>query len=127
MAKQNEQEPPLWDQAQPGLGTQDTRRPERRLLPHDLDVALKYLSDGELKRLFEAVNSEAQRRGLLLVEQPEPEKARVSRRKADQDVMSSLTQSQINLIRSSIKAGVKPSVLAGQFGLSQAQIRAALG
>lgn len=64
MAKQNEQEPSLWDQAQPGLGTQDTRRPERRLLPHDLDIALKYLSDGELKRLFEAVNSEAQRRGL---------------------------------------------------------------
>ena len=126
MAKQNEQEPSLWDQAQHGLREQDARRPERRLLPHDLDVALKYLSDGELKRLFETVNSEAQRRGLLLVERPEPEKVRVSRRKADPDVISGLTQSQINLIRSSIKAGVKPSVLARQFGLSQAQIRAAL-
>jgi hypothetical protein len=126
MAKQNEQEPSLWDQAQHGLGQQDARRPERRLLPHDLDVALKYLSDGELKRLFETVNSEAQRRGLLLVERPEPEKVKVSRRKADPDVISGLTQAQINLIRSSIKAGVKPSVLARQFGLSQAQIRAAL-
>jgi len=126
MAKQNEQEKSLWDQAQQGLGTEDPRRPERRLLPHDLDVALKYLSDGELKRLFETVNSEAQRRGLLFAAQPEPEKGRVSRRKADPDVISALTQSQINLIRSSIKAGVKPSVLARQFGLTQAQIRAAL-
>lgn len=37
-----------------------------------------------------------------------------------------LTAAQISLIRSSIKAGVTPSVLSRQLGLSRAQIRAAL-
>jgi len=37
-----------------------------------------------------------------------------------------LTLSQVNLIRESIKSGVKPSVLTRQFGITRAQIKAAL-
>jgi ribosomal protein S13 len=45
---------------------------------------------------------------------------------AETSRVEGLTQSQINLIRASIKADVKPSVLSRQFGISQAQIKAVL-
>jgi hypothetical protein len=41
-------------------------------------------------------------------------------------ILSQLTRPQISLIRSSIKAGVKPTALQRQFGLTRAQITAAL-
>lgn len=120
------QDPSLWDAAASGLAQADTRTPERRLLPHDLDVALKHLTDGELARLLEAVTFETRHRGLLGVGPLEKRNGLQPSRKSEPDALSDLTQSQINLIRSSIKAGVKPTVLARQFGLSKAQIRAAL-
>jgi hypothetical protein len=101
------------------------RDPRRRLLPHDLDVALKYLTDGELKALAAAVGREQARRGH--VSEPEkvaaPEAARASSELPD---VEGLTRSQVSLIRASIKAGVKPGALSRQFGINQAQIRAAL-
>ena len=101
------------------------RDPRRRLLPHDLDVALKYLTDGELKELVAAVGRDQARRGH--VSEPEkvaaPEAARTSSELPD---VEGLTRSQVSLIRASIKAGVKPGALSRQFGINQAQIRAAL-
>ncbi|WP_058243021.1 hypothetical protein [Thalassovita autumnalis] len=93
------------------------------MLPHDLDVALKYLSDGELSALSRAVTAELDRRNSLMAK-PLMEPAQPKRKPAQK--VEGLTQSQINLIQASVKAGVKPAVLSRQFGLSQAQIRAAL-
>jgi len=123
MAGNETQQPDLWsaankpeDLAQP---------PRRRLLPHDLDVALKYLTDGELAALAKAVECETSRRA------PEPEtKSSVPQASAPQKPkapsVEGLTQSQVNLIRSSVKAGVKPATLSRQFGLTRSQITAAL-
>ena len=83
---------------------------------------LRYLSDHDLLRLRTAVAQETQRRGLS-----EPrQKAQVSRSNKPDPILSELTRSQISLIRSSIQAGVKPGTLSRQFGLTRAQITAAL-
>lgn len=101
-----------------------TRAPQRRLLPHDLDVALKYLTAGELTALAKAVSAEQSRRGQQQV-QPEATARKLANKKTGHDVPG-LTQSQINLIRSSVQAGVKPATLSRQFGITKAQISAAL-
>ena len=38
----------------------------------------------------------------------------------------SLTRGQVNAVRAAFKAGIKPSVIARQFGLSQSDVRKAL-
>lgn len=100
----------------------------RRLLPHDLDLSLKYLSEGELQRLAEAVGFEMRRRKIAGARasgsatttlSPEAEKTPVK------DV-AGLTPGQITLIRASVKAGVKPAALQRQFGVTRAQITAVL-
>ena len=104
------------------------RDPRLRLLPHDLDVALKHLTDGELATLSAAVGKEHARRGHV----SEPEKvaasepAQAARASSELPDVEGLTRSQVSLIRASIKAGVKPGALSRQFGINQAQIRAAL-
>ena len=104
------------------------RDPRRRLLPHDLDVALKHLTDGELATLSAAVGKEQARRGHV----SEPEKvaasepAQAARASSELPDVEGLTRSQVSLIRASIKAGVKPGALSRQFGINHAQIRAAL-
>jgi hypothetical protein len=47
-------------------------------------------------------------------------------RASTQDDTASLTQGQINTVRAAFKAGVKSSMVARQFGISQADIRKAL-
>lgn len=104
------------------------RDPRRRLLPHDLDLALKYLTDGELQALAAAVGKEQVRRGPKV--EPTPQMAvkpgSVTQSSSRMAAVDGLTQSQVNLIRASVKAGVKPGALSRQFGISLAQIRAAL-
>ena len=104
------------------------RDPRPRLLPHDLDVALKYLTDGELKALAAAVGREQAHRGhgaepkSVVASEPVP----AARTSSDLPEVEGLTRAQVSLIRASIKAGVKPGALSRQFGINQAQIRAAL-
>jgi hypothetical protein len=93
------------------------------MLPHDLDVALKYLSDGELAALSRALTAELERRNSSMAK-PRPAPAHPKPKPVAK--IEGLTQSQVNLIQASVKAGVKPAVLSRQFGISQAQIRAAL-
>jgi hypothetical protein len=95
----------------------------KSLLPSDLAGSLTHLSEQDIKRLAEALDTEMRRRGISVppIDTKRPQRSRT--RAAD---LPELTRSQISLIRSSIKAGVKPSVLSRQFGLSQSQIRAAL-
>ena len=100
------------------------RDAQRRLLPHDLERALQYASDEELKELRDAITQEMKRRNLPQQTAPEAP-ARKEPVKAEQPAHG-LTRSQVSLVRASIEAGVKPAVLARQFGISLASIRAVL-
>jgi hypothetical protein len=104
--------------------------PPRHLLPKDLAGALKRLDDSELDALLSAVTTEAERRGRL---PPSPAKEKVpvtarpqSRQAPAEGGPSSLTTAQLNAVRAAFKAGVKPSTIARQFGISQSDVRKAL-
>ena len=89
------------------------------LLPQDLAGALKSLDDTEVDSLLAAVTREAQRRGRL-------PRASASQALTREDAGGSLTTGKLNAVRAAFKAGVKPSAIARQFGLSHSDIRKAL-
>ena len=92
----------------------------RHLLPKDLPNAIKHLSDEELDRLITAAHAEMRQRGRRLpTDKPAP-KLEPGFAKA------SLTRGQLNAVRAAFKAGVTPSRIARQFGLSQSDVRKAL-
>jgi len=91
----------------------------RHVLPKDLPAAIKQLDDQELDRLQAAVLAEQKRRGrkpAVSVETPGKIEAAVIH----------LTPGKLNAVRAAFKAGVKPSQIARQFGLSQSDVRKAL-
>jgi hypothetical protein len=91
--------------------------PSRHVLPADLRIA--HLNDKELDRLLSAVIAEQRRRGKKLTA--------VSRKQGVEVAAAvPLTQGKLNAIRASFKAGVTPSRIARQFGISQLDIRKAL-
>jgi hypothetical protein len=117
--------------------------PRRHILPKDLPNAIKYLSDGELEFLHAATFEEMKRRGRTpqgvetdlqslhhrfavrpdLKKQPsQPSK----RRHVDVAEAPRLTQGKLNAVRAAFKAGVTPSRIAKQFGISQSDVRQAL-
>jgi len=103
--------------------------PEHRppLLPQNLDASLSYLSDDELERLAAAVAAQLRSRGFpagKISSTSAGTKRGASPR--PQRKAQSLTAPQVNLIKAAIKAGVKPPALARQFGITKAQIEAAL-
>jgi hypothetical protein len=91
----------------------------RYLLPKDLAGALKRLDDTEVDSLLVAVTREAQRRGRL-------PRASASKALAREDAGSSLTTGKLNAVRAAFKAGVKPSAIARQFGMSLSEVKKAL-
>jgi hypothetical protein len=104
--------------------------PPRHLLPKDLAGALKRLDDSEIDALLAAVATEAERRGRL---PPTPTKEKVSVNAKPQPGQAlamggpdSLTTGKLNAVRAAFKAGVKPSAIARQFGISQSDVRKAL-
>jgi hypothetical protein len=114
--------------------------PQRHVLPKNLRHAVKQLSDGELDELFEVVFDEAKRRGRL-PRNVETDLAPSSRRSSDlatkptsptdkrrkMDIAEvALTQGKVNAVRAAFKAGVTPSRIARQFGISQSNVRKAL-
>ncbi len=95
------------------------------LLPTDLDSSLGLLDESEFARLVAAVTrEEARRRG------EEPGSARSSQERAVEEPNArrskrsseTITPAKANLVRAALKAGVKPSAIARQFGLSNAAI-----
>jgi hypothetical protein len=104
--------------------------PPRHFLPPDLAGALKRLDNAEIDALLAAVTIEAERRGRL-----PPSRAK---EKPTADVRlqpyqapaghggGSLTTGKLNAVRAAFKAGVKPSAIARQFGISQSDVRKAL-
>jgi hypothetical protein len=105
--------------------------PVRTILPRDLTKALTCLDDQEFDRLFRATTNEAERRDRI----PSSSKTPRARTVVDPDrsaklraaeAQPALTQGQVNAVRASFKAGVRPSQIARQFGLSQSDVRRAL-
>jgi hypothetical protein len=115
----------------------------RYVLPEDLYVALQQLGDLELDRLLAATRHELQRRARFTTDIPESQPAvpvatdeRASepstatkeppepRQPAELTV--ALTRGQLNAVRASFKAGITPSRIARQFGISQSDIRKVL-
>ncbi len=93
--------------------------PSRHVLPADLPNAIRHLNDQELDQLLSAVIVEQKRRGKQL--------AAVSRKEGVEAVAAvPLTQGKLNAVRAAFKAGVTPSRIARQFGISQSDVRKAL-
>ena len=93
--------------------------PSRHVPPPDLPNAVRQLNDQELDQLLSAVIVEQKRRGKQL--------AAVSRKEGVDAVAAvPLTQGKLNAVRAAFKAGVTPSRIARQFGISQSDVRKAL-
>ncbi len=92
----------------------------RHVLPADLPNAVSHLNDQELDQLLSAIVSEQKRRGKTL-------SAEISRKQRVKVVRAlPLTQGKLNAIRAAFKAGITPSKIARQLGISQSDIRKAL-
>jgi predicted DNA-binding protein (UPF0251 family) len=106
---------------------------KRHVLPNDLPNAVKYLTDSELDLLITASVEEAKRRGRLLPSiQPNSTDESVRKQSPSEDQRQaevanvSLTRGQANAVRAALKAGIKPSQIARQFGISQSDVRKVL-
>jgi len=95
-------------------------------LPKDLAGSLKRLDNAEIDALLAAVTTEAERRGRPPKPQPQAAAKPTGRRTAVEDVAGGLTKGKLNAVRAAFKAGVKPSAIARQFGISQSDVRKAL-
>ena len=96
------------------------RIPSRHVLPTDLPNAVRHLDERELEQLLSAVIAEHKRRGKKLPSE-------ISRKRRVQMVAAvPLTQGKLNAVRAAFKAGITPSRIARQFGISQSDIRKAL-
>jgi predicted DNA-binding protein (UPF0251 family) len=92
----------------------------RHVLPSDLPTAIKHLNDQELEQLLAAVTAEQQRRG----KKPPTFKNTISRQLETPAVTLSI--GKLNAVRAAFKAGVRPSKIAKQFGISQSDVRKVL-
>ena len=90
-------------------------------LPTNLPSALKHLDDDQLDRLLAAVTGELKQRGKTFSVSNEP-----TRKQRTTEVSPPLAQGKLNAIRAAFKAGVRPSRIAKQFGVSHADVRKAL-
>ena len=127
------------------VSTADKSSP-RYVLPRDLSNALQQLDDLELDRLVAASRHELQRRGRPMTSAPEIRPAphisageRASKPSIARDQLSerqqrqqlpkpngTLTQGQVNAVLATFKAGIAPSRIARQFGISQSDVRKVL-
>jgi hypothetical protein len=94
----------------------------RHVLPRDLPSAIKHLDDQELDRLIAAVLAEQKRR----CTKPVVAESTPVRKQRLKLAGLPLTTGKLNAVRAAFKAGVKPTLIARQFGLSDADVRIAL-
>jgi hypothetical protein len=104
---------------------------QRHVLPKDLPNAVKHLSDHELDLLIRAAVEEAKRRGrsppsVQADESVSTRSLRTNNRRQVEAAAVSLPRGQVNAVRAAFKAGVKPSLIARQFGISQSDVRRVL-
>ena len=124
------------------MSTADKSSP-RYVLPRDLSDALRQLDDFELDRLVAASRHELQRRGRPMTPAPETRptthispgertqkppiaKDPLSERQQPLEPKGTLTQGQVNAVLATFKAGIAPSRIARQFGISQSDVRKVL-
>jgi hypothetical protein len=94
--------------------------PSRHVLPADLPKAIGHLEDHELDELLSAVIAEQKRRGKKLA-------AKIpGTRRVDVVAAAPLTQGKLNAVRAAFKAGITPSRIARQFGISRSEVRKTL-
>lgn len=102
----------------------------RHVLPKNLRKAVKHLSDGELDLLHAATLEEMGRRGRLLpTDQTTNRSSQTDKSSHGRHVEAatvSLTRGQVNAVHAAFKAGITPSRIARQFGLSRSEVRKAL-
>jgi hypothetical protein len=103
----------------------------RHVLPKHLRKAVKHLSDAELDLLHAATFEEMGRRGRLPpIDQATNCSSRTDKssfhRQPTELATISLTRGQINAVRAAFKAGIKPTLIARQFGISQSDVRKVL-
>ena len=103
-----------------------SRAPPRHFLPQDLAGALKRLDNAEIDALLAAVTTEAERRGRLPPSRAKEKPTADATRQPAGHAAGSLTTGKLNAVRAAFKAGVKPSAIARQFGISQSDVRKAL-
>jgi hypothetical protein len=96
-------------------------KPPSYQLPSNLPSALSHLDDDQLERLFIAVNGELERRGKTA-----PIRKTIERKPLAEEGALPLAFGKLNAIRAAFKAGVKPSAISKQFGVSQADVHRAL-
>jgi hypothetical protein len=93
----------------------------RHVLPSDLPTAIKHLDDQELDQLFAAVVAERLQRGM---KSPVPDKT--PNKRSVEATAVSLTPGKLSAVRAAFKAGVTPTKIAKEFGLSQADVRSVI-
>ena len=111
--------PDLFSTASPREPSSRPKNPptsSRPVLPSDLPAAIRHLNDHELDELQAAVTAEQHRRGN---KSPVPDQ--ILSKQSVEGV--TLTLGKLNAVRAAFKAGVTPSKIAKQFGVSQAEVR----
>jgi hypothetical protein len=93
---------------------------QRHILPNDLTNAIRRLEDRDLDRLLSAILAEQKRRGSNVPSGESP------RKRQQVEVPTALTSGKLNAVRAAFKAGITPSRIARQFGISQSDVRKAL-
>ena len=110
--------------SKPGINTTATEATVRTspyVLPRDLPQVLGQLQNQEFDRLVSAVLAEQKRRGGKL---PAPDEN--LRTQPVESAAMTLPSGKLNAVRAAFKAGVKPTQIARQFGISQADVRKVL-
>jgi DNA-binding NarL/FixJ family response regulator len=107
------------------VGSHNQASQPRHFLPKDLAGALKRLDDAEIDALLSAVTAEAERRNRLPSSSTKKTIA-PPRQPPPGPASGSLTKGRLNAVRAAFKAGVKPSAIARQFGISQSDVKEAL-
>ena len=101
------------------------RAPRTVLLPGDLDSSLALLDDAEFERLIRAVAKEEARRHRNKPVSARPSKdleGEAPNAGTSKGHSEPISPAKASLVRAALKAGVKPSAIARQFGLSHAAI-----
>jgi hypothetical protein len=110
-------DPPTLASSAPATATST----QRHILPNDLPAAVEHLTGGELEQLLSAVLAEQKRRG-----RNRPRSDEGARKQQVEAIAPPLTLGKLNAVRAAFKAGITPSRIARQFGITQSQVRKAL-